>query len=383
MSLNSENLKVETFDLITQNFCDKNVFALFGFGEQGKTFLDRLSDDINIQVIYDNDKQKHGVFKGKTLIKPFENDNLPVLITTSYNEISKQLTDAGLTENVDFCDINKFVSAYYLKKYNKFVLPEIHLAVTTKCTLNCKHCNMFLPYYKTNEHENLETLKKSLDDLFKNIDKVLTLNLLGGEPFLSPDLDKLINYIYQNHAAKIGKLILTTNGTLIPNSQLLALIKKHNIQVNISDYTCALNYDEKLNNLKKELENYEIDYFVKSSLQWLDFLFPEKSLNLSDKAARENMLACNPVFKGVNDSKFYYCHIVWSAVKAGLINENPKDFIDISNILSYDEKIILLKFSAGLIEENCTSLCKHCAGCSHFNNNLVDAAIQAKRSKHE
>ncbi|MDA0081933.1 hypothetical protein [Brachyspira hyodysenteriae] len=88
------------------------------------------------------------------------------------------------------------------------------------------------------------------------------------------------------------------------------------------------------------------------------------------------MLNCSPIFKGVNDSKLYYCHIVWSAVKSGLIKENNNDFIYLSKKLDYNEKLYLLKFSLGMIENKYISLCSLCAGCGSDNNNIIDVGVQ-------
>ena len=47
---------------------------------------------------------------------------------------------------------------------------------------------------------------------------------------------------------------------------------------------------------------------------------------------REHMLSCGPIFHGLNDGKYYYCHVSWSADKAKLLKNVSDDYIDLRTL---------------------------------------------------
>ena len=356
---------------------NENKFSIYGFGNIGKLFINNINKDIIITNIYDSNIS--GNFNNIKVKKFDIKDSNTILVAagaSSYSEISEYLKNFGLIENRDFFDIKEYIPLYYFKYYKKIIVPEVHIALTTRCTLNCKNCNMFIPSYNKKEDEKLDDIIKNIDDMFQNIDKIFRLTLLGGEPFLFKDIDKVILHIMKLYSNNIGELEIVTNGTIIPNNSILEEMKRYNVKVSISDYTSAVNYTSKMKLFEEKLIEYGIEYQIKKSLKWVDFLFPYSKFNIDAKDVRNHMLNCSPIFKGVNDSKLYYCHIVWSAVKSCLIKENNNDFIDLSKKLNDDEKLNLLKFSLGMIENKYISLCGLCAGCGSDNNNVIDVGIQ-------
>lgn len=361
---------------------DKINIAMYGFANIGKSFFRFLKKDFKINNIYDTNN--YGYKFDNIDITRFDKNiydtNNIMLISAgsykAYSEISSILKDSGMIENINFFDIKSYIPIYYYKHYNKLVITEAHIALTTRCTLNCKNCNMFIPSHKIKEDLSFSNLQETIDNMFKNIDKVLRLILLGGEPFLHKDIDRIIKYIMDNYCHNIVSIEIVTNGTIIPNNDILSTIKKYNVSIAISDYTCSVNYSEKIKLFEEKLNIYNIEYEIRKSPIWADFLFPYSKFYIDNNNIREHMLNCSPTFKGINDSKFYYCHLVWSAVKAGLIKENNTDYINLNKKLENEEKLKLLQFSLGIMDNDYISLCRLCAGCGDDNINFIKPAVQ-------
>ena len=77
----------------------------------------------------------------------------------------------------------------------KPVMPIAEYMVTTRCTLNCKHCNSFMPKFKDETHikfATFEDFKNDIDKLLKSVDYINFLGFVGGEPTLAKDLAKMI-----------------------------------------------------------------------------------------------------------------------------------------------------------------------------------------------
>lgn len=372
------------FNNILSNISNNKNFSIYGFGSTGRLHYKNIYKDINILDIYD--RNYVGELVDNITIKEFkqrENDNIILIAATNefyYMDIHSKLLNLGLVEYKDFFNIREFVPLYYYAKYHRLVVPLVHIGLTTRCTLNCKNCNMFIPSHKlnnTNDDENVDNIINNIDNAFNNIDKIFKIVLLGGEPFLYEEIDKVIDHIMINYSNRVSNLEIFTNGSIIPSNELLEKMKKYNMVMNISDYSSSVNYLTKIDSFENELKKYNIEYRRSKSIQWVDFLFPYSKFNINKKDIKKHMLQCAPAFKGLNDSKFYYCHIVWSAVKAGLIKEDKKDFFDLSKKLTDTDKLNFLKFFFGLPDDHYISLCEYCAGFGKDNKTIINAGIQS------
>ena len=146
---------------------------------------------------------------------------------------------------------------FFLKR--KVSIPFITYITTTHCTLNCKHCCHYMPYYTPKTHHPIvtfEQFKNDLDSLLRAIDVIYCLQISGGEPLLCKDLPQIIKYI--STKKQIKHFFITTNCTIIPSQELIDSFKETNITVQISDYrnvtsNCYYNDIKKLlqkNNIK-------------------------------------------------------------------------------------------------------------------------------------
>lgn len=119
----------------------------------------------------------------------------------------------------------------------KPIIPTLEYVVTTRCTMNCKHCNTFIPYFTKETHSPITTFeqfKKDLDILLKAVDYIDYFGFVGGEPMLAKDLHKMIKYACSKR--KLRHIFLATNCTILPDKQLLEVMKNKKFAVQLSDY---------------------------------------------------------------------------------------------------------------------------------------------------
>ncbi len=119
----------------------------------------------------------------------------------------------------------------------KPIIPDIEYVVTTRCTMNCKHCNTFVPYFSDDSHVKsvtFETFKQDIDTLLKSIDYIYSFGFVGGETLLNKDLAKMIEYALSKR--KIHHVFIATNCTILPNEELLKVMKHKKFAAHISDY---------------------------------------------------------------------------------------------------------------------------------------------------
>lgn len=101
-------------------------------------------------------------------------------------------------------------------KLRKKPMPVItNLFITGRCNARCSYCYVEIDKKPAREF-SLEQWKKLIDELYLRGTRMF--GLVGGEPLLHPDIDKLVDYI----SAKNVFLNLTTNGFLLPQHLVMA-----------------------------------------------------------------------------------------------------------------------------------------------------------------
>lgn len=112
--------------------------------------------------------------------------------------------------------IYTYLSIHLIYNHNIVFFTSQNMIPSTLCNLNCEKCLNFNPYLKENIIDELENIKQDIDIFFNRVDCVYRFQISGGEPFLYPMLDKVLEYIYLNYKSKIIRLETVTNGTIIP-----------------------------------------------------------------------------------------------------------------------------------------------------------------------
>lgn len=146
----------KVLDRLSSDWNEINELVIYGFGRTAIRNIDKLAEDFHISLIIDNDPTIHGKQYGNCRVQTFAEvkDCLAgkkIVIATSsvaYADITKQLQEMGLQENLDFCRLKDFMAEWYWKNRHQVCLSQTFSSVTSRCTFNCRHCNFFAPYFK-------------------------------------------------------------------------------------------------------------------------------------------------------------------------------------------------------------------------------------------
>jgi organic radical activating enzyme len=285
--------------------------------------------------------------------------NTQVIVTT---DVYKQKYKEFLEKNDVRWTWYKNIASIWPFKYKNIVhIFQSDVLVTEKCSLNCSHCNMFMPHYEFPIHMELDTIISDIDSYFKIVDYVSVFHLVGGEPFLYPNIENVIKHILENYITKIDKLIITTNGTILPKDTIIQLLKDNDVILSVSDYSDKLEFiKSKITKVLDVYKNNNINHYVRNEIEWYDF----GDLRVSKKLPTDELIkhfdSCTAPFRGLNDGKFYYCHLNTSAVRTKIFPLNENDYVDI-NTISKEE---LLKFDLGYTDLGYITFCDNCNGCN-------------------
>lgn len=371
---------------LTEDWNSIESVVLYGAGIVGgicKTLFERV--DLEIPFVIDRDVNKQGtLWRGVPIIsyeeaKPkLKNQKIVVMAGHSaYGQITQFLNEQGLVEFKDFCNVGHFMSEWLWSAKRMNCVFHVDMTITTKCTLKCRHCNLFIPYHKEHMNFSFEEMKENIDLFFERIDFVTYFGLIGGETFLNPDLEKFIVYLGENYRNQIGRITVVTNGTVTPSESLLKAIKKYEMYLSISDYTKEVPYEDKMNQLVEKAEEYEIDYYRNPNIVWTDFGFPDNPLKRTPVELEEHLKSCRPNWNALHGGKFYYCNVSWCAEQSGHFRLQPEDYIELRDVNPKDKDACrrIVELSRGT-----SSFCKICGGCGKDNTNYVPTGVQMERA---
>ena len=368
--------KNEFYDFL-EKWKSYDSFYLFGYSSRLKAILPSLEKEIKIIGILDNDVSKQGaVFRNIKVISPDilrKEKGKVIVFSYSYHEISQQLQSFGLIEDVDFCGIIEYMGAINAL-YERIYIDRVQIAVTMECNLKCKDCVWQISKCNNSSHFDLNAIKEDIISFFNIVHRIGVLDLLGGEPFLWPYLRELIRFVIENYSNRLDDIFVTTNGTIIPDDSLLAILSKHRINILISDYSTKIPYQKRISELIDTLRKYDIPHTHNKIDDWADFKLNEE-LNLSPEELIEHYRRCN-FCRSISNGKFYTCQVLWAAVHNGTIEDNPNDYVKYSELdkESWKDKLKLIAFNLKMGEA--LSLCKKCRGIDSNYVIKIDAAIQ-------
>jgi len=203
--------------------------------------------------------------------------------------------------------IKKYLLLCGILRPELYDIDHIFLHVTNRCNYNCSYC-----YNK--KIKVMDMLFPAIKKILKDIkDRGITnICLLGGEIFLHPDYDEIIEIcLSQNFNVRIftnGSLIDTTNIHNLKRFQNLELVIKFDERSTYLETTCSKSYYEVIKNIKELVDNdIETSTFItvtKGNLIHLSKII-SLSLNLGAMPRMERYVS------STNDSHFNMTALDW------------------------------------------------------------------------
>jgi len=381
----------QSLNKLSQDWNDIEKIVVYGYGKVAQRNIGKLYKDFKIISIIDNNPALKGQTYEEIPIKSFseEKENISkykVVVCTSslaYDSIKNDLQSIGMKEYADYCRLEDFMPEWYWKNKNEVCLSQMSSSINSKCTLNCEHCNMLMPYYKEHFWSTEEDIMRDMELLFQRVDYLASYFIIGGEPLLNENLPKILESVYNKYKDKIGYIQVITNGTILPSAELIDVCKRCNIKIRLSDYTNQVPYSKKLEEVKKCLSDNQVDNSMGVYETWLALGFPNKvePIGKTPAEAKQHMLNCSQGCHMLGDGKLFYCGLMYSVGKSRLYRLREGDYVDLSKSEGtlLDDKLRVLRYCLGDMENEYVSLCNICYGAGADNPYEVPAGVQMPR----
>ncbi len=389
--MNDSNIKTilsNRYERLKRTMARRDKIAVFGCGKLGIDIYPVLKKYGLFDAFLDNDvKKQEAGYNGEQVWRVsdyvcFQNNPFIVIATSkeNYEVISKQLDSLGLQRNTNYVYIDEFYKlifpllSYY--EYNKVFVNLAQICVTERCTLRCEKCAHACNLVPRDDEDlSIETVKKSADYFFSNVDVVKEFVIIGGEPLLYKNLAEAIEYIGSKFREKMLMFDITTNGTITPDDTILALCKKYDVTIRLSDYSATLPVLKKqYKKITDSLNGINLLVLDTAKEPWFDYGFGEVDNGDDEKLLRTIFNKCGTPCREVRNEKYYYCVMARSVSENMGINIGLDEYLDLGN-LKYKEEIVA--FEMGDVKKGFLSMCRYCRG-GDARNYPIPAAIQQK-----
>lgn len=249
---------------------------IYGAGKYGRDLIKKAESYSEINIIGVADSSVQGELCGYEILNMFDGqttiaqDVVIVLAMANVShalDIAKRLSHLGYNNIYLYLNKKKtFLQGFWegeciqIEDADDFVLPSVEIHTVDFCNLNCKGCVHFSPLFDK-KLPDFNTRIQDLYSLKRLFRRILMLSLLGGEPFLNPEIDKYI--IESRKQLPNTEIQIITNGLLLlsVSEQILKTISDNRITVVISEY-------EPTHRIINEIENrlllFQIDYSIRA-----------------------------------------------------------------------------------------------------------------------
>ena len=217
---------------------------IYGAGKRGRAIAEKWMGTQDCEITGFYDKEKTGTIMGIPVAK-YEDGfrERPVIISVAkwktVREIQHDLLCAGYTKIYWFRK-NLYDDTFRgqledTSTWDDAVLPQAEMHLSDACNLNCRGCTHFSPLFHHIDAD-LASRLADVEKLAGKFSRILYFYLLGGEPFLNPEICSYVEGVHKILPRTI--LTIVTNGLLIPKlpQEVLDCIRRTKTVVSISEY---------------------------------------------------------------------------------------------------------------------------------------------------
>lgn len=374
------------FEKIAEKLIDlferKKTCYIFGAGIMGKELFPVLKYFDCFSGFIDNDinKQRDGYCTEKVIsFQDFlrkENKETIVIAASDKNTIliRNQLENCNLMHGIDFFEYGEFVNeifpivaTYY---YQKVFVNIAQITLTERCTLKCRKCaHACYAIDASAQDMMLEEVYRSADIFFSKVDYIREFVLIGGEPLLYKEIEKVITYIGEKYRNRMSIFCITTNGTIVPSKEILEVCKKQDVLFRISNYSAQLPRLKKAHyKLVEKLKEWNISYILgEEDLLWRDYGFEYVNHGVNNANLIEVFDKCKTICREIRGNRFYYCVMARSVTENLKYNVGEFDYLDLEALDSELYQKEILEFNLGYSEKGYLDMCQFCHGAEAFN----------------
>lgn len=281
-----------------------------------------------------------------------------------------------------FCERLENIVGYHCKSENPLSVYHVTLTINQRCSLGCKCCTSYMNEYPIKERKNIpyERIEKDIDCFFDSIDSCGSVTVMGGEPFLHPDIAKIIKKLTTKK--NVGLICIATSGTCkIKDEQLEGLADDPRINVSFS------NYEQSINEVQKNLMYQSIEKIKKANIPYTvgvtmpEWIVPstlyDKNMPVEKLIEKKKRCTHPPRCMMIKDGKLHPCDFA-AAVYHLNIADYKEDYVVLDDYEIGEE---LKERIRDFMEQPYYRVCGHCEGTGETSKAAEQGYMDFKKAK--
>lgn len=376
---------------------NQSIYVL-GAGKTSSIILPLLDSAKIPFTLVDNDKRKVGKLYCGHIIASFSEvyrDTNPLLIL-AINDIDAVVKQIGDSKQITFYSsekllllANKIANEFDIESvkrqyhahlaavdlsFNKenliYNIKSLDLVVTEKCTLKCADCSNLMQYYKSPVNASIHQLITHIKRLSTLPNRIEEFRIIGGEPLIVQGLDELVKET--NNLYPDSRIVIYTNGTIVPKKEVLESFSNHSVRLEIS------NYNESSRNIDKLVERcmeQNVRFYVQNHEFWYDCGRVEDRGRSPIENSDVYLNCCVKESYTILHDFIYRCPFSANLHNLGFQTAEAHDSFNLSYNLN-NKSLSKWLFKQGSIES--LTACTYCGG-RDYRTNTVPIASQTKK----
>ena len=239
---------------------------------------------------------------------------------------------------------------------------NITLLINQRCSLKCKYCTAYMNEYPLKERVDfpLDRVCEDIDRFFGAMDSVGTVTVMGGEPFMHPDISQIIKKLLTKQ--NFGIISIATSGTYPIKTEQLEGLDDDRVNVSFSNYEESINEKQKQVMYKniEIIKNAGISYTV--GLPMPEWAVPSTLYNLHESEGDMIKKKQDCVFPirclMLKNGKLHPCDFA-AALYCLHLADYETDYVDIEHTPDIDE---LKRRLQDFFDQPYYRACGHCRG---------------------
>lgn len=260
-----------------------------------------------------------------------------------------------------FCERLENIVGHGCKSNHPLSVYHVTLTINQRCSLGCKCCTSYMNEYPIKERTNvpLERIEKDIDLFFDSVDSCGSVTVMGGEPFLHPDIAKIIKKLTTKK--NVGLICIATSGTCkIKEEQLEGLADDPRINVSFSNYQQSITEKQTqlMNESIEKVKNAGIPYTVGVTMpEWIvPSTLYDRHMPVETLIKKKQGCTQPPRCMMIKDGKLHPCDFA-AAVYHLKIADYKEDYVVFDDYAAGEE----LKEKIRLfIDQPYYQVCSHC-----------------------
>lgn len=253
-----------------------------------------------------------------------------------------------------------YLDAYFREHYqvnfpNHLVVPSIDIVITEKCSLKCRDCANLMQYYAEPIDANLDHLFSALDLIMSSVDHVLELRVLGGEPLMSGRLREYMTRLRQY--GNYSRIVVFTNGTIVPRSETIVSLASDHTLVRISDYGVL---SRRIHGLTEALEARGVAFEVEAMPGWQPCGTIARRSRTPEESTAVFLECCANTILTLLHQRLYQCPFAANAYNLEALPRSSTAYVDLRGDVPHEE--VRGRLSAMLSRRTATPACDYCGG---------------------